>query len=499
MACEAQISSRNTDSNDAIQTTNEEDESNYEYVTVPPDGGYGWIVTAASLLCLLISDGILFSFGLILTDLKQVFDVPVAQVAWIFSIVNGSSLISGPVASALSNRFGFRTVVIIGSLIGSVGLFTSSFAQSIDSLFFTLGVLFGVADGLIFTPIVVGVGFYFDKRRALATGIALCGSGAGTFVFAPVIYLLLETYTVSGAFLILSGIYLNCAVLGSLLVPLKPQRRKKLQEDVKLFVDDVVTQSVPHTFNEVERVDQNEVTVQEQLVKKTVHSGKLEQQCASDPIDQKPVQKHLANVLKLFKFSLFRSPTFVVVCVSSFFQSIGWFVPSVYLTAHATKMGIPKGEAPFLLSVIGIASMIGRIFNGWLADQPCVNLLFLNNVGLSVAGVLITLCPFFFSYELLVVFSAIFGLASSCTTVVRPILLGKLLGLENVSNGYSFMLVFYGVATLSGIPIAGLLYDIFGDYHVAFYLAGSSILLSAFICYPLGMVNRWEKRLNSSN
>lgn len=35
-------------------------------------------------------------------------------------------------------------------------------------------------------------------------------------------------------------------------------------------------------------------------------------------------------------------------------------------------MGIPKGEAPFLLSVIGIASMIGRIFNGWLADQPCV-------------------------------------------------------------------------------------------------------------------------------
>lgn len=75
-----------------------------------------------------------------------------------------------------------------------------------------------------------------------------------------------------------SGIYLNCAVLGSLLVPLKPQRRKKLQEDVKLLVDDVVTQSVPPTFNRVERVDQNEVTVQEQLVKKTVHSGKLEQQ-----------------------------------------------------------------------------------------------------------------------------------------------------------------------------------------------------------------------------
>lgn len=95
MAREAKISSGNTDSSDLVKTTNEEEESSYEYVIVPPDGGYGWIVTAASLLCLLISDGILFSFGLLLSDLRQVFDVSVAKVAWVFSIVNGSSLISG--------------------------------------------------------------------------------------------------------------------------------------------------------------------------------------------------------------------------------------------------------------------------------------------------------------------------------------------------------------------------------------------------------------------
>jgi hypothetical protein len=27
-----------------------------EYTIVPPDGGYGWIVTLASFLCILISD-----------------------------------------------------------------------------------------------------------------------------------------------------------------------------------------------------------------------------------------------------------------------------------------------------------------------------------------------------------------------------------------------------------------------------------------------------------
>jgi hypothetical protein len=40
----------------------------------------------------------------------------------------------------------------------------------------------------------------------------------------------------------------------------------------------------------------------------------------------------------------------------------------------------------------------------------------------------------------------------------------------------------------------GSLHDTLGDYHGAFYLAGSSILLSAFLCYPLGRINRWEKR-----
>jgi predicted MFS family arabinose efflux permease len=40
--------------------------------------------------------------------------------------------------------------------------------------------------------------------------------------------------------------------------------------------------------------------------------------------------------------------------------------------AHAVNMGIPKEEASFLLSIVGISSMIGRIINGWLSDRPKV-------------------------------------------------------------------------------------------------------------------------------
>ena len=37
----------------------------------------------------------------------------------------------------------------------------------------------GVGFGLIYVPAIVAVGFYFEKKRSLAMGIAVCGSGLG--------------------------------------------------------------------------------------------------------------------------------------------------------------------------------------------------------------------------------------------------------------------------------------------------------------------------------
>ena len=75
--------------------------------------------------------------------------------------------------------------------------------------------------GLMYLPAIVMVGFYFEKCRAFATGIAVCGSGIGTFVFAPFGERLLSIYGWRGAIWIVAGIYLNGAVAGALFRPLK--------------------------------------------------------------------------------------------------------------------------------------------------------------------------------------------------------------------------------------------------------------------------------------
>lgn len=61
----------------------------------------------------------------------------------------------------------------------------------------------------------VMIGHYFEKHRALATGIASCGSGVGTFVFAPLTVYLIKQYTWTGAMWILAGVVLNGVVCGA--------------------------------------------------------------------------------------------------------------------------------------------------------------------------------------------------------------------------------------------------------------------------------------------
>ncbi len=68
---------------------------------------------------------------------------------------------------------------------------------------------------------MVMVGYYFERRRALATGIACSGAGFGMLVLAPVSAWLLDHYDWKNAMFILSGIVMQSIVLGALMRPLQ--------------------------------------------------------------------------------------------------------------------------------------------------------------------------------------------------------------------------------------------------------------------------------------
>lgn len=60
---------------------------------------------------------------------------------------------------------------------------------------------------MVWMPCMIAVGFYFEKRRALATGVVMCGTGVGIFIFAPLVTLFLELFGMKGTFLIMVWLF----------------------------------------------------------------------------------------------------------------------------------------------------------------------------------------------------------------------------------------------------------------------------------------------------
>lgn len=221
------------DENEEDENDEEEDDEDevsvYGELPPPPDGGYGWVICFASFMCNMIVDGIAYTFGIFLDEFVNYFHEGKGTVAWVGSLLSGVYLSAGPIVSALANKYGCRTVCIAGSIVACIAFVLSTLSTSVTMLMVTYGFMGGFGFGMIYLPAVVAVGYYFETKRSLATGIAVCGSGFGTFAFAPLAQYLLGEYGWKNALLIFAGMILNCAIFGAMMRPLTYPKKKKVK------------------------------------------------------------------------------------------------------------------------------------------------------------------------------------------------------------------------------------------------------------------------------
>ncbi|GMS94951.1 hypothetical protein PENTCL1PPCAC_17126, partial [Pristionchus entomophagus] len=210
-----------------------------------PDGGYGWVIVAASFFANLCVDGVIFTVGNILAKRwKDDYNASDTEVSITFSLLAGAYLLIGPVASAFANTYGCRPVTIVGALIAFFGFVLSTASPSIYLLYVTFGLIGGIGFGLVYLPSLVIVSHYFDSKRALATGIAVCGSGIGTTIFSwlnPQMITLMEGK--SQIFLCyIAVVALLCIIPGVLYKPLELQK-EQLDQVTKIVQEYEASQS----------------------------------------------------------------------------------------------------------------------------------------------------------------------------------------------------------------------------------------------------------------
>lgn len=588
----------------ALQEEEEEEEESLSEegpieVPSPPDGGYGWIVVFASFICFVIVDGIIFSFGIFLREFAHTFNEPKSATAWVASIQTGCYLLAGPAAAGLANAFGCRAVTIGGSILAAAGLGTAVFAKNIVHLYLTIGLLGGTGFGLIFLPAAVTISFYFERKRAFATGMAVCGSGIGGFLMAPCCQHLVDSYGWRGSLLILAGLTLNCCVVGALFrpieepaskpepLPVKPlllrikeardamtkwdsvessidetflsqqQKRKRSCPPPRILHDVMSTEvrsssssttgsnsSPPPPYSQVVGSSQqyscchnsNQLNVNYKPRRKTSYIKNRPRRMTAPEMrpfyrqdilfsasliripeyrsQRDSYHQSIANIPKpvvgkklaclspemtdtfrqMLDVSLLASPTFIVLAVSGFLTLAGFFIPFMYIVDKAVMFGTSLKDAAFILSVIGITNTVGRVFSGWVSDRPNVNALCINNFALTIGGIATGLCPFFDTYVLLIIYSAVFGFSIACFAALRSIIAVEMFGVEKLTNAFGLLLLFQGVASIIGSPVAGLFFDMTGTYDASFYVAGFVITLSGIMCFPLPWISNWERK-----
>ncbi|TPX36010.1 hypothetical protein SmJEL517_g01788 [Synchytrium microbalum] len=104
----------------------------------------------------------------------------------------GVSLCAIPVAFVIQ-RFGYAFSVRLGATIGGLALLAASFANQYSIILLTQGFLSAVGTALCYFPGATLPAQWFDKKRGLATGIAVAGTGLGGLTKSLLIQYLLDT------------------------------------------------------------------------------------------------------------------------------------------------------------------------------------------------------------------------------------------------------------------------------------------------------------------
>ncbi|XP_034249176.1 monocarboxylate transporter 4-like [Thrips palmi] len=195
-----------------------------------PDGGWGWAVVAAAFFINMASDGISFSFGLLYIEFLRYFGESRSTTSWIGSLFMAVPMLTGPVASAMVDRYGCRTMTIVGGIISAISFVIAASSTTIGQMYLTFGVLAGLGLGLCFVTAVVSIAFWFERKRTLAMSIGAAGTGFGTSIYARMTNFTIREYGWRGTVLLLGGTFLNLCVAGVVMRDppwwIKEQRRQ---------------------------------------------------------------------------------------------------------------------------------------------------------------------------------------------------------------------------------------------------------------------------------
>lgn len=189
------------------------------------DSPRAWGVAAGAALANGIGFGTVYSFGAFFDAMAEEFGAGRGATALVFSLTLLLFFGFGAISGALADRFGPRTMLLVGAVLFCGGLLATSRANSLAVGYVTYGLGVGMGGGCWVTPLLATVGAWFERKRALALGLTAAGSGSGTLILSPSTARLIDAYGWRQADVVLAVVGVVGLSIAALLVQRPPVAR----------------------------------------------------------------------------------------------------------------------------------------------------------------------------------------------------------------------------------------------------------------------------------
>ena len=395
---------------------------------------WGWFVVLGAFLILSVNYGTRYCFGIFVKPMSL-------EYQWSRTVISmGASIniliyaICGILSGRLIDKLAPKWIMTAGGMITAVGFILTGFVKTTLQFYFVYGVLCGAGSagiGLVVSSSYVGK--WFVKKKGLAIGVTTMGIGFGSMALTPAAGYVVKNYDWQTGFIFLGLVVFIIVVLLSQLL-----MGKTRPEDCDLLPD-----------------------------------GEKIVETASKEIP--PVS--LMHVLTDSRFWI------LAICYSGAVMVV--MLAFVHQVAYAVDNNIAKVIAASSLGVIGVASIFGRFFFGWISDhlKDGKYAAFLGFVFMAVGTLILLKIT---TARRLYLYAVIFGFGYGSTAPMMPILLADRFGRHVLGSVYGVLTFFVaGVGGGIGPILGGIIYDTFGSYTYAWQFNLIVLIIIALLALTL--------------
>jgi MFS family permease len=400
---------------------------------------YGWVVVAVTFVTMAIGVNARTAFSLFFPPILSEFGWERGVTAGAFSfgfVVSGAV---SPLIGRLMDRAGPRAVMELGVALMGGGLLLAPLTTAPWHLYITIGVMVGAGSVCLgYSGQSLFLPNWFIRRRGLAIGIAFAGVGIGSVTLLPWVQHLIEH----------TGWRTACTAMGLMvlivLAPINFLLRKR-PEDIGLLPDG---EAAPHATS------------------------------------ARPVSNILDPVWAATDWTLpraLRTARFWWIALGYFCGLYIWYAVQVHQTKYLLDIGFSPNVGVWALGVVSLLGIPGQIALGHLSDRIGREAIW----GISSFGFAICFAALIaLKYEpsLALVYLMVFAqgaLGYGLTSIMGAVVLEIFQGPHYGSIFGCVMLVALAGGA-AGPWVTGTLYDLTGDYTIAFGIAIGVSLLSAF-------------------